>query len=88
MVCLLTTKGIGSIRICSILLVNNKFTARWRNIMNRNDWEREIINIIIDKCKMPNGDAQGVVEARNFEITQEWGKGSTPEEAATRIIKL
>ncbi|MBL4901008.1 MAG: hypothetical protein JKX76_15480 [Colwellia sp.] len=52
----------------------------------REDWEREIMDFLIDRLEIQNGDAQGMYEARLFEVTQEWAKGSSPSEAANRII--
>jgi len=56
--------------------------------MKHMDWEREIIDIIIDKGEMPNGDAQGVVMAHPFELAQGWAKDSTPEQVADKILNL
>ncbi len=50
-------------------------------------WEREIINLLIDKMEIPNGDAQGIVEANSFTMQQGWVAGNTPEIVAEKISK-
>ena len=52
----------------------------------RENWEREIMNFLIDRLEIPNGDAQGIYETCSFVVTQEWAKGSSSSEAANRII--
>lgn len=54
----------------------------------RDIWEREIMDLLIEKLEIPNGDAQGVFEAHTFEIAQEWSKGSPASVAAQRLINL
>lgn len=46
------------------------------------------MDIVIERLEVPNGDAQGIVEAHPFEIAQEWAKGSSAEVAANRLIDL
>lgn len=51
-------------------------------------WERQITDLLIEALEISNGDAQGLVEARAFEMSQCWGKGMTPEQTANRIESL
>lgn len=51
-------------------------------------WEREVINLLIEKLEISNGDAQGIVEAHSFEMAQSWSGAMTAEETAERLVKL
>jgi hypothetical protein len=57
-------------------------------VQSATEWEQEIITFLIDKLECSNSDAQGVLEANNFEMRQEWAKGSDSLVAATRILSL
>ncbi len=50
-------------------------------------WEREITDTLIAELEISNGDAQGMVEANAFEMSQSWGKGLTAEETAKILMK-
>lgn len=54
----------------------------------RDAWEREIMDLLIEKLGVSNGDAQGIFEAHTFEVSQEWSKGNSSSEAAQRLINL
>ena len=53
----------------------------------REEWEREIIDHIIELLEVPNGDAQGIFEAHPFEAAQGWAKGSESLEVAKKICQ-
>ncbi len=55
---------------------------------NFSSWERSIIDLLIVTLDISNGDAQGIVEAHQFVLSQEWAKGSTPEIAVQRLTNL
>ncbi len=54
---------------------------------NYDEWEREVTDIIGEKLGAPNGDAQGIVEAQHFYVTQAWGQGLTAAAAAKQILE-
>lgn len=54
---------------------------------NRIEWDREIIDCIIEQLDVPNGDAQGIFEAHPFETAQGWAIGSKPIEVAKKICQ-
>ena len=58
------------------------------SLSKKERWTRDIIDIVIERLEVSNGDAQGYVEARSFELSQEWGKGSSAEVAAERLISI
>lgn len=53
---------------------------------SRSNWDRAIIDQLIEKLGVSNGDAQGVFEANSFKVIQSWGKGLTAPQAAETII--
>jgi hypothetical protein len=57
-------------------------------VSKRDTWEREIIDVLIERLEVSNGDAQGIFEAHTFEMAQEWSKGSPASVAAQRLIDL
>lgn len=52
---------------------------------NRMEWERQIIDHIIELLEVPNGDAQGIFETHPFETAQGWTLGSDPLDVAQKI---
>lgn len=56
-----------------------KFGTTWEH------WSREVIDILITKLEISNGDAQGIFEAQEKMAIQIWHASYTPEQAATAI---
>lgn len=56
--------------------------------ISRTDWEGSIFDELVEMLEVSHGDAQGIFEAHDFEMMQEWTKGSTPSEAALRLANL
>lgn len=52
-----------------------------------NHWLRDITDTIIKELHISNGDAQGIVEANDFILAQEWGKDTEASQVASIIIK-
>jgi hypothetical protein len=50
-------------------------------------WEEEIKTIIIGSLLIPSGDAQAMIEAQSFIMSQSWGKGLTAQETANKIME-
>jgi hypothetical protein len=48
-------------------------------------WEGAVIDLIEELCDCTRSDAQGIVEAQDFYMTQSWTKGLTPAETAKLI---
>lgn len=45
-----------------------------------------ITQLVAEAADCSNGDAQGIVEANHFYMSQAWGRGMTPEQAAELIM--
>lgn len=58
------------------------------SFLDFNDWERSITDQLIVMLDITNGDAQGILEAHPFVMSQEWAKGSSPEIAVQRLTNL
>jgi hypothetical protein len=54
--------------------------------IKHSDWEGEVIDIIGQQLDIPRSDAQGIVEAQDFYMTQSWSKDLTPDQTAELII--
>ncbi len=54
--------------------------------MNREQWESEVADYLSTELDITTSDAQGIVAAETFVMTQEWSKGSTPTQAGDRLI--
>lgn len=50
-------------------------------------WEREVINNVISMLQCPNGDAQGIVEAQELELSQCWARDLAPDETAQLVLQ-
>jgi hypothetical protein len=48
-------------------------------------WELEVIRLVEELCDCSTSDAQGIIEAQDFYMTQSWTKGLTPAETAKLI---
>jgi hypothetical protein len=55
------------------------------DLSDYSQWEDDVICKIEELCDCTRSDAQGIVEAQDFYMTQSWTKGLTAEETA-RII--
>jgi hypothetical protein len=49
-------------------------------------WEGDVIDHVQTLLDCPRGDAQGVVEAQDFYMTQWWARGMNAEQTAHFII--
>lgn len=49
------------------------------------EWMAEIVGLIESKCDTCTSDAQAIVEAQPFVVSQCWGLDLTPEQAADKI---
>jgi hypothetical protein len=58
------------------------------SVNKRDIWEREIMDLLIEKLEITNGDAQGIFEAHTFEVSQELCLAKSSSEAAQRLINL
>jgi len=47
-------------------------------VSKHEQWRRDIVDDLISELEISNGDAQGIVEANEFLLSQEWGRGSNP----------
>lgn len=53
--------------------------------MEYSKWEDEVTTIVGNDLEMSRSDAQGVVEAQSFIMSQCWGKGLEPKETANYV---
>ena len=56
--------------------------------MPRTEWDQAIIDYLCEALDITNSDAQGMFNAYDFEVSQEWGKGSSTHVTAERLISL
>jgi hypothetical protein len=50
------------------------------------NWWEKIIGRLMESTGLSRSDAQGMLQAKDFELTQQWGKGATAQEAYTNIF--
>lgn len=50
------------------------------------EWEDEITNLVVKKLEVSRGDAQGIIEAKNFEMTQSWSKGLSAKDTFLKVF--
>ena len=55
--------------------------------MEYSEWEDEITAIVEVDLELTRSDAQGIVEAQSFVMSQCWGKGLLPKESADCVVK-
>jgi hypothetical protein len=64
---------------------NNRLYKSDGNNNSYDAWELDLVEILSEKLEIPFGDAQGILEANSFYVSQAWGKGLDPESAADFI---
>ncbi len=52
------------------------------------EWESDIFDLLCDQMGIDLSDAQGFVDCHNFEMKQEWSKGSCAQVAVDRLKEL
>jgi len=52
------------------------------------EWQGEIVRELEDSLDMTTSDAQGLVEAHNFEMMQSWAKGLDAKQTAKVIDRV
>lgn len=52
----------------------------------KSEWEGEVAEIIAETMSITTSDAQGIVQAQDFYMTQSWGKGMTAQQTAEKIM--
>lgn len=52
----------------------------------RDQWEGAVAEIIAETLGITTSDAQGIVQAQDFYMTQSWGKGMPAQETAEKIM--
>lgn len=57
------------------------------NTKTYSDWENEVTEALENELEISRSDAQGLVEANEFELKQAWGKGLSASATAKQIIK-
>jgi len=51
-----------------------------------NDWERQVLNLLIDRLNIPNGDAQGIYEVKEQQMRELYSQGKSPEDAVETLL--
>ena len=64
---------------------NNRLYKSDGNNNSYDAWELDLVEFLSEKLEIPFGDAQGILEANPFYVSQAWGKGLEPEAAADFI---
>ena len=54
--------------------------------MGKVNWERFVMDRLIERLEIPNGNAQGLVEYHYQFLHQQWEKGLTPNQATSLLI--
>lgn len=54
--------------------------------MSYAEWEDAIISAVEERDQVTRSDAQGIVEAQPFVMSQCWGMGLTPEAAVEQVL--
>ncbi|MEJ7644244.1 MAG: hypothetical protein WKF87_06595 [Chryseolinea sp.] len=50
-------------------------------------WEQDVTRLIAEELECTNSEAQGIVEAQSFYISQAWGMNVSPEGAIIHLKK-
>lgn len=50
------------------------------------DWERFVMDRLIERLEISNGDAQGIFECHYQVLEEQWEKGLTPNQATSILI--
>jgi len=54
--------------------------------LSREDFDTEVIQLIKQRCECSQGDAQGIMEAHEWEVLTSWQRDQTPNECIKRIF--